>query len=385
MNKTTLFWTISISLASLVTIAFLEIALRFLPVSEPTYRLEVNQRNPILRFEPNRTLVWSQGWNFEMVNRVHVNNFGFVNDHDYSPESSNPLFAIIGDSYVQAIMVPFAETMTGRLQGFVGTEARIYSFGVSGSPLSQYLAYAQYVRDNFNPSALAIVIIGNDFDESLYKYKREPGYHYFIPNENGELRITRIDYVPGLLKDFARESALGRYLGINLELQRRLQSLKLRLSSQTDSELYVGNTLSDANPTRVRDSKEGVDAFLQLLPSKAGLEPSQIVFIVDGRRPHLYDRQALDLAKDSFFSIMRDYFMTHATRLGYEVIDMEPMFLGHFETFRNRFEFPHDNHWNSLGHELSFRGIHTSHTFLNFLEEHHLSPVIIASRPDKNS
>ena len=151
-KKPFLLWTISISLASLITIAFLEIGFGFLPVSEPTHRQEINDRNSILRFEPNRTLAWSRGWDFKMVNRININNFGFVNDYDYFPESAKPLFAIIGDSYVQAIMVPFPETLTGRLQDSVGNQARIYSFGVSGSPLSQYLAYAEYARETFRRS-----------------------------------------------------------------------------------------------------------------------------------------------------------------------------------------------------------------------------------------
>lgn len=82
---------------------------------------------------------------------------------------------------------------------------------------------------------------------------------------------------------------------------------------------------------------------------------------------------------------MREYFTHHASTLGYEVIDMEPIFLKHFETFHSRFEFPHDNHWNSLGHELSFREIHNSDVFLGFLHKHQLLPFMLASRPDKAS
>jgi len=369
MKKRILFWAISLGFASLVTIVFLEMMLRFLPVCDPTRRLPVNDGNPILRFEPNRTFIWSQGWNFELVNEVHVNNFGFVNNHDYSSHNANPVFAIIGDSYVQAIMVPFPETVMGRLQRDVGDDADIYSFGVSGSPLSQYLAYADYVREHFNPRALAVAIIGNDFDESLYKYKQAPGYHYFDQAQNGELGITRVDYAPGVFKDVIRQSALGRYLGINLDLQRRFRSLTADTSKEREFNLYVGNTHSDSNPMRVQDSQDAVDAFLRLLPSRAGLEPDNIVLIVDGRRPHLYDPQTLELTNKSFFSIMRTYLMTRASGAGYEVIDMEPAFLDHFAQHRQRFEFLHDNHWNALGHEMVYRQLRTSQTFRAFLND----------------
>lgn len=43
------------------------------------------------------------------------------------------------------------------------------SFGTSGSTLSSYLAYAGYASKVFHPNAMAFIIIGNDFDESLLK------------------------------------------------------------------------------------------------------------------------------------------------------------------------------------------------------------------------
>ena len=70
-----------------------------------------------------------------MVNEVRTNNFGFINDIRYEENATSPLLAIIGDSYVQAFMVPFKDTIAGRLSGYLGDTARAYSFGVAGSAL----------------------------------------------------------------------------------------------------------------------------------------------------------------------------------------------------------------------------------------------------------
>lgn len=78
----------------------------------------------------------------------------------------------------------------------------MYGFGTSGSSLSQYLAYAQYVRDTFRPDGLTVVIIGNDFDESLRKYKSEPGLHYFAESPDGRLDLVRIDRPVPWWRDF---------------------------------------------------------------------------------------------------------------------------------------------------------------------------------------
>ena len=57
---------------------------------------------------------------------------------------------------------------------------RVYSFGTQSSTLSSYLAYADYVAKLFHPQTIVFIIIGNDFDESLLKYKNEPGHSYFV-------------------------------------------------------------------------------------------------------------------------------------------------------------------------------------------------------------
>jgi hypothetical protein len=44
--------------------------------------------------------------------------------------------------------------------------------------------------------------------------------------------------------------------------------------------------------------------------------------------------------------------MKNAEKLGFEIVDMQPVFLKHYRKYGQRFEFPNDGHWNSLGHEL---------------------------------
>ena len=50
---------------------------------------------------------------------------------------SEPLLAVIGDSFVEGMMVPFSETCHGRLARGLAPAARVYAFGVNASSLSQ--------------------------------------------------------------------------------------------------------------------------------------------------------------------------------------------------------------------------------------------------------
>ena len=364
-QKEILFRVLSVGLSISILFLVLEIMLRFLPVHQGKHSLPVNEGNPTPRFEPNRTFVWSKGFNFAMVNQVGTNNFGFINEVDYDTHATSPLIAIIGDSYVEALMVPFKETITGRLAESLGNAARVYSFATSGSPLSQYLAYAEYAQNNFQPDGIVIVVIGNDFDESLMKYKSARGNHYFVEDTNGDLVLKRVDFDVSFIRRLVRKSALASYFAINVGLKKLPQRLGWFLSWKNRYELFVGNTSSNTDSTRVADSKRAVDAFFKELRARSGLCTDKILFVIDGMRPHLYEGKQ-ELARGSYFDLMRRYFITSARDKGYEVIDMEGIFANHYKKHGDRFEYPVDTHWNSLGHEVVFDAVRRSSFFARF-------------------
>ncbi len=371
--------TLTIFLGVITPLLALEIVLRFLPVYEGLYTLPVNDQNPIVRFQPNRTATVSGGWNFALVNEVRTNNFGFVNDNDYYTQSTTPLIANIGDSHVQASAIRYRETVAGRLGEYLGDTSRVYTFGVSGAPLSQYLPVAEYVRNTFHADGLIITVAGNDFDESLMKYKSSPRFHYFVESSNGELVLERVDFSVGWLRRLLTKSALAMYVVGNLEVMKVPRRLKTLFAREDELRVFVGNTSSDANLVRVADSKHAVDSFFEELPSMSGLKPSEILFIIDGMRPHLYDARRRDSVRGSYFDVMRRYFLQSARMRGYEVLDLQQVFLAHYVKHGQVFEFVTDMHWNPLGHEVIFESI-TQSTFLRRFKNVHSSHYFAVPR-----
>ena len=332
--------------------------LRFLPVTTGLRSLPVDSANPTLHFTPNREFEYSRGWDFANVNRGRTNNFGWVNDLDYDAAADTPLLAVVGDSYVEAQNEPYSQTLHGRLAGSAAPDARVYSFGASGAPLSQYLAEADYARQNFRPSALVVLVVGNDFDESLIWYSAVPGYHYFERAADGSLSLVRVDFAPDWSRAIVRHSALARYLILHLHALNAFAALK--------GGEYVGNTAAAASPERVADSKSAVDAFLRLLPQYAGMSPERILLVVDAPRPALYAPEDLARAQTSYFGQMRSYFLERARATGYEAIDMQPLFLERYAQAQQRFESPTDGHWNGLGHEVAAHAVERSRVFAAF-------------------
>jgi hypothetical protein len=354
-----------------VAIACAEIALRFLPVVTGLMAQPVDAEHPVFHFQPDRPYIWSVGWDLSVVSRGRVNNVGFINDQDYDSDSETPLLAVIGDSYIEALMVPYVETMHGRLAAAFAGRGRVYSFAASGAPLSQYLIWAQYAHQRFGADGLVVVIVGNDFDESLATYKQGPGFHHFVESPGDRLALHLFEYAPNPLRKIVRRSALARYLVFNLHAEARLQALFSGIAGVFDvraaevelaaGEQFVGNTPARADADRITDSLRAVDAFLHELPERAGLPVERIGFVVDGLRPQLYDGpEAVESVRTSYFAVMRDEFMTRAERRGYEVIDLNEVFMGAYRHHGQRFEFAHDSHWNRAGHEVVSRAVAAS-------------------------
>ncbi|MCB0404633.1 MAG: SGNH/GDSL hydrolase family protein [Bdellovibrionales bacterium] len=346
-----------------IAVVLLELALQFLPVHDSMLATAVNEQSPVARYLPNRDFTYSLGADFAIVNRGHVNNAGFVNDQDYDTQAHSPLVAVIGDSYVEALMVPYKQTLQGTLARAVGKEGRVYSFAMSGAPLSQYLVYADYARSYYRPDALIFVIVGNDFDESLPKYREGNGkrFHYF-KEVDGKLSLSREDYLPSPLRRLLRKSALLRYLYINVHLPERLANWRAAWASKGTATAkaepqYVGNTSAGVDPERLRLSESVVDKFFEMLPEKSGLDPSHILFVVDGMRPELYSLESYRSAHESYFGKMRSYFMRAAQQRGYELVDLHSYYAAKHKRTGAKFEFERDAHWNAKGHQTAAEAV----------------------------
>lgn len=346
--------TFAAVLGLLLAFLLLEGVFRLLPVNEGFYRMPVNVDNPILRSKPNRDFTWSSDWRFSVVNEVHTNNDGFVSDLKYVADARSPLMAVIGDSFVEAVQVPWKETAFARLHEDVQPEARVYTFGVGGAPLSQYLALGHYVRGRYNPDRAVVVIVGNDFDQSFYHYNPSPaGFHHFM-EKNGELALMRSDFQPGLGRRLIRHSHLAMYLAANLKLPAQLGLLGR--AAKPPRHDRTKDKASTRHEERCRLSDMAVDAFLDQLPAALGLPKEHILLVLDGRRAEIYGD--VSLYPDSrYFARMRHYFMNRAEKAGYAVLDLHPVFSDAYKQHLRRFDFETDWHWNAWGHETVYRAI----------------------------
>lgn len=353
----------------------LEIVLRFCPGSEYFPAVPINEENPISQPAFNRSGTWSRGWNFSHAHTIHYNNYGFLNTTYYDPVAETPLVAVIGDGNVEAMTLPFEETLQGRLTAQLGIDGRAYSFAGAGAPLSQYPVWAQFARDEFKPDGFVFSVARDDFDESLAKYTNTLGLHHYHETTDGyELRLR--PYQPTVRGDsILRHSALARYLTLNLRL---LGCPSQHSATQETDALDASATEPEA---RLEESKAIAKVFLDELPDTAGVEPSRILFLVSGMRPELYSEDGLQQAQGSYWDLMRDFFMEEAAARGYETIDMQPILIEHHRQTGERFEYPTDGHWNGIAHGLAAQTVADSKLYAALFEKTPVETVTFEPTP----
>ncbi|MDD5392552.1 MAG: SGNH/GDSL hydrolase family protein [Thiothrix sp.] len=351
-RKEWLFRAISFLFGLSIVLGGLEIVLRFLPVSGVYTALPVNATNPLMRYPPYSTHQYSSGWNFAIAQQKQANNDGFYSDYDYV-QTTKPLMAVIGDSFIEAEQIPNKDTVQALLNAGLRGEGRVYGFGIQGSPLSQYLIFADHARREYQPKAMTFTIIANDFDQSLMEYGKDIlSGMYLFSDTSEQARLELLDY-PGSyrsgLRGFLKNAALVRYLYANVGLNPK--QIKAWFDHPDTPPVHFGGIGAATDAKRLTNSKRAVELFFQHLPKKTGLPTEKILFVVDGIR-EVNNETDWKAAQQSYFGQMREYFMQAARQRGYEVVDMHPTFYQAQQAGKKVDFVPQDWHWNSVGHRL---------------------------------
>jgi len=356
------FWllgSVAAGISIVGTLVLLELVLRHLPVRSGLEAQTVNREHPVFRYAPHRAATFSRGWNLVEVNRIRTNNDGFVNLQDYDRGSATPLLAIMGDSYVEALMVPQHHTVHARLQQHFGPARRVYTFAASGAGLAQYLCWARYARDTYRPRYVLFSIIANDFAEALWSRERRPGLHAFrrVGAEGWEMALE--PYEPGPLRPLARKSALLRYLVLNLQVA---EAMRQGLLAAAAGQHWVGNVAAAVDDGFYTEALWGMRVFLDQVPAFTGLPPERILFSIDGIRPQLYGLPDHPAMAGSYWERIRAAFIVEARARGHEVIDLQKAFKADYARNGRRFELDVDTHWNGEGHRVLFEAVRDSET-----------------------
>ena len=325
--------------------ALLEVIFRILPTSDSLMVKPVSNDKPILKFTENREVTKQIGFNFSHINTKKINNYGYATDKFFQEKSTKnkPVIAVIGDSYVEALQVKNSDAFHAILD-IKFENYDFYPIGMSGSPLSQYLAFAKFASNHFEPEVYIFLIIDNDFDESFENVKKAPGFHYF----DDITGLKLVDYQPSIIKQLSRKSAFLRYLHLDLKITRQLR--RIFNPTSLNREMNAHFSESFLNIGRKANAK-----FLQGVKELSST--SQVIIMLDGDRKALYSGHS-DRDMNNYVNIVISELGESAKNVAnVRVIDLHNNFRNDYLKYGKKFNYDYDYHWNERGHSVAAQAL----------------------------
>jgi len=345
---------IIISLA--VLFAILEYGIfNFVLLPSEIPRLQEGVPKQVLKYQPNQTGTWRVG--NHIASPYQINNQGWNSAHkDYVVAKSvgTTRIAIVGDSYIEALQVPYDRSVAEILES-LRSHYQVYRFGISGAPLSQYIEMLENEVLLYQPDIVVINIVHNDFLESLEGKQVSTFSSSFrtwrlLPGGK-HIQVPPTPYKRNWISLVKSLNVFGYLVprkGMNIQFYRDL-FLNHSSNSATESDKYVMNvpvnSLDDPQVIRIIEifAKE-----VKNLVQEAAVQPHVIV-IMDGPRGRSIEscrnRQLsprLAFLHDNTAFIMHSY--------GIEFYDLWTHFFDKECTEGLNLKIPKDGHWSESGH-----------------------------------
>jgi hypothetical protein len=286
---------------------------------------------------------------FGQINaKWRINNHGWSNEIDYKyiPEDSNIIrVAVIGDSYVEALNLDYDKSFIALLNHQLKGKYEFYSFGIGGSPLSQYLHFCRYVDEMYHPDAFVFVMANNDIDESLAEFG---DYRNLLlsPNDSGGFNEHHPEFFElpeDKLNNLAKRSAISRYLYYNLQISRIIRLLRINDKNKQAPQPVVNMKEIQSTDSTIQKVSEYIMEQI-----KTTTKARQVIFIHDANRDFIYKNKP----KDEKLAEVVEIIQHNASKLDFKMIDLHPIFEEDYQINEKKFNYFADYHWNAYGHQI---------------------------------
>ena len=273
-----------------------------------------------------------------------VNKAGWISSIEYAPadKRKRPLIALLGDSYVTNSYMDTDQHIDAYVQEMLpGSDC--YAFGVPGWYLEQYVALTRYVRRQFSPDVLVILVDYGDVTQSIRDNGVVSPFWWQISSRGTsfeEVSPSALYTGAGRKKRLASKSALVRYVRFNRGL--RLPGM-----------LPPPAALPEPAAVEAEyDLEPAADFMVGRLCSENPGTP--IIFIADNGARYL---PAEDIASTPLFSEGVAIETACRGRAQCSFIDLRYTFSRDWATHHIRFEAPDRAHWNAYANRLVARTV----------------------------
>ena len=308
----------------------------------------------VVRYLPYQSGVWRV--RDEIAAPYRINGQGWnsgIGDYAEARRPGVERIAIVGDSYIEALQVPYDRSVGERLAADLGGDGHaveVYRFGISGAPLSQYLQMIEREVVKSRPDWVVVQIVHNDFDES-YKFKQGRYTSSFLKLrvEDGKVsgEIPPAPWHRGTL-EWLRQTATARFFLYRWQV--RPQGIVDLFLPRAHAEVAANTDI-----TAVLADRPGVVAVTDYLFGRMDTVVramgARLLLAMDG------DRGALYAGSDSTALELNHIAADAAQWRQIPFVDLEPAFAADWQQYHRRLDFDADGHWNEHGHAVAAAAI----------------------------
>ncbi len=325
----------------------LELFLRLLPVSTATLVAD-HLGAGIPTVPPHHRWTMATGWDLRNAQTLQANAQGFAARHDFVADPR--AVALIGDSYVEASMLPANDRLDAQLERQLSARP-VYAMGSPGSALLDYGHRLQWAVRQFQVQDVVLLLEQGDVIQS----RCGSGNNQSVCWDPRRAQVVKVATPsPGWLKRVGRHSALAQYLMSQL----RLSASGLWANAKAQAQPAQGHDVGK------RAAEPQATSQLMQLDAAERAEIDQIARYFFGQRQGWSGRMVLVMDADRAglkrgergSNPARDHFMALARAEGIRVVDMAPIYAEHLRTSPLSVEVgPYDGHLNALGLALVAR------------------------------
>lgn len=318
----------SVIAGALAVLVGLELLLQILPTPSATLTGQYVDRH-VTSYPPGHEFRSATGWSLLNAHRQRANEHGFIPDKPFAP--SDNAIALIGDSLVEQSMLPVAQRLASILDRGLGERA-VFSMGLGGSSLFDYLERIRYAREKLGVNTFWIVIERADVRQSVCA-----GGVYFDACLDPKGEVRRIERPPrDPLRDLAARSALLQYFGGVLGVSPDRLLAMFRRSIPEEGGRARAKTAGAAPPVSAGESVV-VERFLAEL---SRLDGARFGLVID---PEIHSLAPADSPGNQALAMMAE----HARSLGIPVINPRAALAEYsIRTGLDMRVGPYDAHWN---------------------------------------
>jgi hypothetical protein len=231
----------------------------------------------------------------------------------------------------------------------IGDRYDVYSYGISGASLSEYLNISRYVNRYFDPDIAIFNIRYNDFVESVFELNRGDTHMLMISITDSSVTETepRPNYSFSqfsLKRRILRKSAIVRYLVVNLKVQQAIRDMFSKRE-------YSGN-IEIASAEHARDPIKiaATYVFERLKEENRG---KRVIIVMAAPRQDIY----AGTVGRSRLLFLNDLIAELAVANGFEILDLTEPMMKDYEANQIPFNSPWDAHWDEYAHEFVCRQV----------------------------